>query len=146
MPADFVIKTGDQILVTINPPCVVPPLAAPQPLVGSASKVFVLQVPACLEGDELAPTLKAPLPYTSPPFAIPGMGQVELTLGGTNKTSTTKAEGKPLLIKGSPFTAKFSVKAPATFVTPAGVTQTDPMSTYTGTAQFITTNAIVKAG
>ncbi len=36
MPADFVIKTGDYIKITIFPPAIVPPIQAPVPLIGKS--------------------------------------------------------------------------------------------------------------
>jgi len=30
----------------------------------------------CLEGDELPPMLRAPTPYTAPPFVTPGTGTI----------------------------------------------------------------------
>jgi hypothetical protein len=144
MPADFIIKTGDMIRITIFPPAVVPPLAAPIPLIGTSTDMTVGNMPVCLEGDELPPPLKAPLPYTSPPFVTPGMGTVSVTLTPMNKTMMTKA-GKAILIKGTPFVAEFTVSAPAMQPTPGGPVP-DPVAKKPGMAEFITTNVQVKAG
>ena len=144
MPADFIIKSGDMIKIDIFPPTVVPPLATPIPLIGTSTDVTILKMPACLEGDELPPPLKIPLPYTSPPFVTPGMGTISVTLTPTNKTMLTKA-GKAILIKGTPFPAEFNVTAPAMQPSiPSPIP--DPVPKKMGTAQFITTNALVKAG
>jgi hypothetical protein len=132
------------VQVTIPPPTVVPQLAAPVPLVGSSTSLVVGGAPACLEGDELPPVLQAPLPYTAPPFVIPGMGTLELTLMPNNKTMQTQ-NGKKILIKGATFLAKFNVQTPAQQPTPAGPVP-DPVAVKPGTAQFITTNIQVKAG
>jgi hypothetical protein len=70
---DLVLKMGDTITVTISPPAVVPQLMAPVPLVATGAPILVNNQPICLEGDELPPPLRAPLPYTAPPFATPGM-------------------------------------------------------------------------
>ena len=144
MPADYVIKTGDMIRITIFPPAVVPMLMAPVPLMGTSTKMTVMKMPVCLEGDELPPMLKAPMPYTSPPFVTPGMGTVSVTLLPLNKTMTTK-NGKPILIKGPPFPAEFTVSAPAMQPTPTGPVS-DPVAKKPGMAEFITTNVTVKAG
>lgn len=143
MPADYIIKQGDMIQVTIYPPTVVPMLMAPVPLLGSSSDMTVSMMAVCLEGDELPPSLQAPMMYMSPPYVIPGMGTLSLTLGSTNTTMKTK-DGDPILIKGSPFTAEFEVSAPAMQPGPAPVP--DPVSKKSGTAQFITTNVRAKAG
>lgn len=144
MPADFVIKTGDMIKFTIVPPAVVPMLIPPIPLMGTSADLMVMGMPACLEGDELPPMLKAPMPYTSPPFVTPGMGTVSVTLTPMNKTMLTK-NGKAILIKGTPFIAEFTVTVPAMQpMIPSPIP--DPVPKKMGTAEFITTNVQVKAG
>lgn len=144
MPDDFIIVTGDMIQVTIPPPTLVPQLMAPVPLIGSSQNVMVGGMPVCLEGDELPPVLQAPLPYTAPPFVIPGMGTLELTLMPNNKTMQTQ-NGKKILIKGATFLAKFNVQTPAQQPTPAGPVP-DPVAVKPGQAQFITTNMKTMAG
>lgn len=69
------------------------------------------------------------------------MGMVAVTPIPMNKTLQTK-NGKPILTKGTPFTAEFRVVAPA--VSPVGVP--DPVAIKPGIAEFITTNVTVKAG
>ena len=147
MPNDFIIRLGDFIKITMNPPEGYPTLAAPIPLIGTGTTVNAVLMAICLEGDETPPVLLAPQPYTSPTFyTVPGMGMVKITLGASNKTSTTK-NGKAILIKGQPFTAEFTVTVPAIYINEAsGVTTTDPVAKKTGTCEFITTNATVKAG
>jgi hypothetical protein len=142
--ADFIIRTGDMIKVTIPPPAVIPLLEAPAPLKGSSTDVTVAGTPACLLGDELPLMLREPLPYTAPPFTNPGTGKLTLTPLPGNQTLQTK-NGKAVLIKGQQFTALFSVETPATQTTPAGPVP-DPVLAKPGTAQFITTNGTVKAG
>lgn len=141
---DFIIRTGDMIKITIPPPAIVPMLEAPVPLEGSSETVTVVGMPACLVGDELPMELREPLPYTAPPFTTPGMGKLTLTLLPDNQTLLSK-NGKAILIKGSEFVATFTVETPATQVTPAGPVP-DPVDVKPGTAQFVTTNATVKAG
>lgn len=144
MPADYIIRTGDMLQVTITPPAIVPQLVAPVPLVGSSSNLMVGGAPACLQGDELPQVLQAPMPYTAPPFVIPGTGTLQLTLTPTNTTMQT-SNGKKILIKGQQFIAKFTVQSPAQQPTPAGPVP-DPVAVKPGTAQFITTNVMTKAG
>jgi hypothetical protein len=142
--ADFVLKTGDLVKITIPPPAVIPAIEAPVPLVGSAETVTITGMSACLLGDELPLEIAEPLPYTAPPFTVPGMGTLKLTLTPANQTIQTK-KGKPLLIKGGPFVAMFTVSEPAMQPTPAGPVP-DPLVEKPGTAEFITTNEIVTAG
>ena len=144
MPDDFIIVTGDMIQVTIPPPTIVPQLMAPVPLVGTGQNVLVGGKPICLEGDELPPSLKAPMPYTAPPFVTPGTGTLEITLMPNNKTAQTE-NGKKILVKGATFTAKFNVQTPAQQPTPGGPVP-DPVAVKPGTAQFITTNVQTIAG
>ena len=142
--ADLVLRTGDELKVTMAPPTVVPALAAPVPLTGSSRDVVVCGSPACLRGDELPLILRAALPYTAPPFTNPGSGKLTLTLLPSNTTQLTE-NGKPILVKGQKFVATFTVTTPATQTTPGGPVP-DPALAKTGTAEFITTNQTVRAG
>lgn len=142
--ADFIIKTGDLIKVTIPKPAVIPALEAPVPLKGSSTSVTVNEMPACLAGDELPEALREPLPYTAPPFTNPGTGKLTLTLLPANQTAQSE-NGKAMLIKGQAFTALFTIDTPATQTTPGGPVP-DPVLSRPGTARFITTNQTVQAG
>ena len=141
---DIVIKTGDSIQITVSPPAIVPALAAPVPLVGSGARVLVAGQPVCLLGDELPPALRAPLPYTAPPFVTPGTGTLSVMLTPTNMTRQTM-NGSQLLIKGGTFTVQFQVMAPAMQPTPGGPVP-DPMMVKPGTAQLLPTTPTIKAG
>jgi hypothetical protein len=44
LPADYVIKTGDMIRITIFPPAVVPMLMAPAPLMGTSADMTVMKM------------------------------------------------------------------------------------------------------
>jgi hypothetical protein len=144
MPADYIIVTGDMIRITISPPTTVFTLVAPVPLQGSSSDMKVNQMAVCLEGDELPSMITPPQPYVSPPYVIPGTGTLTLTLNPDNKTVQSK-NGKAILIKGTPFKAEFQVASPAMQPTPTGPVP-DSATKKSGTAEFITTNARVKAG
>jgi hypothetical protein len=141
---DFIIKTNDMIQITITPPAIVPMLMAPVPLLGTGTTVMVSNVPICLQGDELPPSLKAPMPYTSPPFVTPGMGTLSIMLAPLNLSKKTQ-NGKPIILKGATFQASFAVSSPAMQPTPAGPVP-DPVMTKPGTCQFITTNINTQAG
>jgi hypothetical protein len=141
---DYVIRTGDQLKVTLAPPTTVPAIATPVPLKGSSSDVVACGAPVCLRGDELPLVLRIPLAYTAAPYTNPGTGKLTVTLLPANTTELTR-NGKPILIKGTKFTATFTVTTPATQSTPGGPVP-DPVLTKPGTAEFITTNATVEAG
>jgi hypothetical protein len=140
----IVIKTGDMIKITIPPPAIVPAILAPVPLMGTGATVLVANRPVCLQGDELPPALRAPLPYTAPPFVTPGMGTLTVMLTPANLAQRT-LNGKPLLIKGATFMAQFQVTVPAMQPTPAGPVP-DPVVVKPGTAEFIPTTPTVIAG
>jgi Contractile injection system spike tip protein len=143
--ADHVIKTGDLIEITISAPAIVPLLQAPIPLTGSSTSLLITGFPVCLLGDELPKELRGPLPYTAPPFVIPGMGTLKLTILPQNMTQLTMNSGKPLLIVGGQFPAMFTVEEPAMQPTPTGPIP-DPQIEKPGAARFITTNEVVVAG
>lgn len=143
--ADLIIRTGDLVSITIDPPAVVPQTGAPVPLAGSAETITVNGMSVCLLGDELPEELREPLEYTAPPFTTPGTGTLMLTLAPDNMTVQTVADDKPLLIKGGTFIATFTVEEPATQPTPAGPIP-DPVLEKPGTAQFVTENETVSAG
>lgn len=140
---DFIIRTGDLISIMIDPPAIVPELEAPIPLEGSAETITVNGMSACVLGDEMPDELMGPMEYTAPPFTVPGLGTLMVTLAPDNMTVQTVADG-PLLIKGGPFIATFTVEEPAMQPTPAGPIP-DPVLEKPGTAQFITTNETVTA-
>jgi len=136
--SDFIIKTGDMLQVTVPPPAIVPQLMAPVPLIGTGMTVLINNQPVCLQGDELPPMLRAPLPYTAPPFVTPGMGTLSIILLPTNLTMRSMYSNKPALLKGGPFQAIFSVTVPAMQPTPVGPVP-DPVVVKPCQAQFITT-------
>ena len=143
--ADFVIKTGDMLLVTPTPPAVAPQIVAPIPLIGTGAPVLVNQEPICLEGDELPPALRLPLTYMAPPFVIPGVATLTITLSPANKSLRTSVSGRSALLKGATFMATLNVTVPAMQPTPAGPVP-DPVAVKPCTAQFITTTVNTLAG
>lgn len=141
---DFIIRTGDMIHIMINPPAIVPQLAVPVPLAASTEAIVFNGTPACVVGDEMPPQLKGQMPYTAPPFTIPGIGTVQLMLAQGNMTAQTRIDGKPLLIRGGTFPANFIVEVPAMQPTPTGPVP-DPAGVKPGMAQFVTTNETMTA-
>jgi hypothetical protein len=142
MALDYIILDTDEIQITIDPPTIVPALMAPVPLQASGFST-VNNMKVCVVGDELPPTLQAPLAYTSGAFSTPGMGTVSVTLAQANKTQSAKDQDKVMILKGQTFQAKFTVSSPAIQPGPSPVP--DPVATKTGTAQFITKNTIAQA-
>lgn len=136
---DFIIRTGDVIRITINPPAIIPQLEAPVPLAASTDALIVNGTPACVLGDEMAPPLKGQMLYTAPPFTTPGTGTLQVLLEPNNTTTQTMVGGKPLLIRGGSFPVLFKVEVPATQPTPTGPLP-DPVMEKPGTAQFVTSD------
>src|ERR1700691_1240295 len=112
MALDYIILNNDMLQITIDPPTICPTLMAPVPLIGSGFST-VNDMAVCLEGDELPPSLPAPMAYTSGAFTTPGMGTVSVTLQSANKTQAATDTNKAMLLKGQTFQAKFSVTVPA---------------------------------
>jgi hypothetical protein len=98
----------------------------------------------CVDGDE--GKLSVPgCAYITAQCPIPGTGTLKIqSLAGDQKASHTQTGGKPVLLKGSSFTAKFEVQSPAQQPTPTGPVP-DAAPQYAGQGQFITTNLKVKA-
>ena len=142
--SDLIVKTGDMLQVTVPPPAIVPLLMAPVPLIGTGLTVLVNNQPVCLQGDELPLVLRAPLPYTAPPFVTPGMGTLTVSLMPNNLTLRSSFCGKPALLKGATFMATFSVTVPAMQPTPVGPVP-DPVVVKPCQAQFITTTINARA-
>ncbi|MCW2596108.1 MAG: hypothetical protein JWR06_439 [Jatrophihabitans sp.] len=141
---DFIIKTNDMIQITVPPPALVPMITAPVPLIGTGTTVMIGGVPVCLMGDEMPPSLMAPMPYTAPPFVTPGMGTLTIILKPDNLSKKTM-QGKSMLLKGTTFDAMFNVSAPAMQPTPAGPVP-DPLMVKKCTCMFITTNVNTQSG
>jgi hypothetical protein len=135
--ADFIVKTGDQAIFnpTFGPATVV---VAPGVITGSA-QIKVDGSIGCVQGDESSVTVPG-VAYISTPFTIPGVGTLTIAaLGGDQLGKQTSSSQKPVILKGSTFTARFSVTVPAQQVT-AGPNVPDPTPLYSGTGQFVTTN------
>ncbi|MFD0636148.1 hypothetical protein ACFQ9X_35850 [Catenulispora yoronensis] len=141
MADNFVMVTGDTVSVTI-PGIVIPVAQTPQPLVGTSQDLTFGGAFVCLEGDELAPTLKGPLTFTESGYSITGTGTLKLVPSpGVNLTTLLKDNNKALLIKGAPFSAVFTVTTPA--ANPNG--QTASNAPKNGTATFATKNNVFTA-
>lgn len=98
--------------------------------------------PACVEGDESKVSVPG-CTYFTPQYLFPGVGTLKIqSLGPDQQTQTSQTGGKPMLLKGSSFTASFEVESPAQQPPPG---PPDTMLTYTGSGMFVTSNAAVRA-
>ena len=83
--------------------------------------------------------------YMTPSHPIPGVGTLKIAaLAGDQTARTTQTGGKPVLLKGSMFTAKFEVQTPAQQPTPGGPVP-DATPQYSGQGQFMPINQQVSA-
>lgn len=126
-------------LPSFTPATIVP---VPGKITASAAKTNATKKAICLEGDESSVTVSG-VAYIGAAFPVPGVGQLTITKLNADQTSKkTKIEGKAPIVKGTMFTAKFTVQTPASLITPGGK-QDDPVPTYTGQGQFVPSNMTV---
>jgi hypothetical protein len=99
----------------------------------------------CVDGDEAKLSVPGCM-YMTPQYSIPGSGTLKInSLAGNQKATKTKTGGKPVLLKGGNFTAKFEVQSPAKQPPPGpGSPIPDATPQYSGQGSFITTNAKIK--
>ncbi len=107
------LKTGDLISFIPLGPHVCPPIVAPLPLLGKGKKMTIANQIVCVEGDEIPDMLKAPLPYISPPYVIPGVGKLDVKPPANCYTMKTTLSGKKIMMLAPPFQAEFKVTVPA---------------------------------
>jgi hypothetical protein len=139
--AYFILITGDkamfnpnfgQAIVTVRP----------GDLIGSG-KDKINQKLVCVDGDEKKVIVPG-CTYITAQHSIPGMGMLLIqSLAGNQKAQKTQSNGKPVLLKGGEFKAKFTVLVPAQQPSaPNPIPDNTPQ--YSGTGTFITTNLKVK--
>ncbi|NER47636.1 MAG: hypothetical protein F6J92_13220 [Symploca sp. SIO1A3] len=142
--ADFVLIDGDQVIFN---PAFTPATVVVQPgkITGSAQQTYQGKK-ICVAGDENSVSVPG-CTYMTPVYSIPGTGTLKIEdLGADQKAKEAKCSGKPVLLKGSVFTATFQVQQPAQMPPPGpGSPTPDPMPQYPGTGNFITTNMIFQA-
>ena len=98
----------------------------------------------CVDGDEARVSVPGCM-YMTPSHPIPGVGTLKIaTLAANQKARTTRTGGKPVLLKGSLFTARFEVQTPAQQPTPTGPVP-DATPQYSGQGQFMPINQQVSA-
>lgn len=139
--ADLILITGDkamfnptfgQAIVTVRP----------GDLIGTG-KDKINQKVVCVDGDEKKIIVPG-CSYVTPQYTIPGVGILSIeSLAGNQKAKKTKSAGKPVLLKGASFKAKFQVMAPAQQPSvPSPIPDVTPQ--YSGSGTFISLNLKVK--
>lgn len=141
--ADFILIEGDKanFLPNFGPAMVV---VKPGDLKGSGPAT-INGKKICVDGDESKVSVPG-CAYMTPQYSIPGTGTLKISaLAGNQKAQKTQSGGKPVLLKGSNFTAKFEVQSPAKQPPPGpGSPIPDATPQYTGSGMFVTTNTKVR--
>jgi hypothetical protein len=142
---DFVLLDGDQALFLPNfgtATVVVQPgrLTGSGPMKSAGRRV-------CVDGDEGSVIVPGCL-YMTPQYSIPGSGTLAISsLASDQLAPTSTAGGAKMMVKGSGFTAKFSVQVPAMQPPPGpGSPIPDATPVYSGSGWFQSSNIILKAG
>lgn len=139
--ADYILITGDkamfkpnfgQAIITVRP----------GDLIGTGKDKINGKL-VCVDGDEKQVIVPG-CPYMTPQYSIPGMGMLLIeSLSGNQKAQKTKSGGKPVLLRGGQFNAKFTVMVPAQQPSaPSPIPDTTPQ--YSGSGTFISMNLKVK--
>jgi Contractile injection system spike tip protein len=139
MPSDYVILTGDKAIFNPSFP---PATVAVQPgiITGTGRSKSVGPI-VCIQGDEASVVVPGCAYFT--PTHAGGIGTLTITaLNPDQIAKQTKFTDKPAILKGTLFTAKFTVTAPAPFS--GGTGPPDPVPFYVGNGQFQTTNIKLK--
>ncbi|HRD88280.1 MAG TPA: hypothetical protein PK752_08460 [Accumulibacter sp.] len=138
--SDSILIEGDQVIFL---PAFSPAIVVVQPgkLEGSGPATIGGKK-ICVDGDESKVSV-AGCTYMTPQYSIPGTGTLKISaLAGDQKAKKTQTGGKPVLLKGGNFTAKFEVQSPAQQPPPGpGAPVPDAASDYSGKGMFVTTNS-----
>jgi hypothetical protein len=140
---DFILIEGDQVIFLPNfgaATVAVKPgqLKGSGPCTLNGKKL-------CIVGDEAGVSVPG-CSYTAGPFTIPGTGTLKIaSLGASHTARQTNTGGRPLLLKGSNFVAKFEVQSAAKQPPkgPGGPIP-DSAAKYSGAGQFVTANTVLK--
>lgn len=141
--SDFVLVDGDRALFMPNFGAAMV-VVKPGKLSGSGP-MTIRNKKICVDGDESSVNVPG-CQYVAPPYVIPGTGTLTIdALAGDQLASTSTTGDVQLMVKGSKFTAKFSVVAPA-MQPQSGPPTPDATTEYSGSGKFLTTNTKIKAG
>lgn len=132
----FIVIEGDDVMfVPMFPPAVVTVKPGKTEATGEATfdgkKV-------CVEGDEAKVEVPG-CPYMTPTYPIVGTGKLTIDkLDSAQVAEKTNSGGKPVILEGITFKAKFTVESPAQMPPPASTP--DPKPDYGGEGMFIASN------
>lgn len=137
--SDYILLNGDK--VKFNSACGLATLqGTTETTLSCSAKGSVKGQAVCVEGDEKNVVISCK--YISGAFTIPGEGTLKIdSLGNDQKATKTNSGGKPVLLQGSLFTAKFEVILPAMQPQPAPSSPIpDQNTSYTGNGTFESNN------
>ena len=138
--SDFILIDGD--LANFNPIFGLAQVVVRPGNLKASGKATVKGKKVCIDGDEKSVSVPSCM-YTTPTHSIPGTGTLKIAaLGADQKAKKTNSAGKPVLLKGSIFTAKFEVQSPAQLPPPTSTPDATPQ--YSGMGTFINTNTTFK--
>ncbi len=143
--SDLIVIDGDMALFN---PSFGPAIVAVRPgTISGSGRAKVTGKTACVAGDESSVSVPG-CTYLTGQYSIPGTGTLTISaLGGDQRAASNATGGKKLLLKGSTFTAKFTVNAPAMQPPPGpGSPIPDASPSYSGTGNFMPADPSVKAG
>jgi hypothetical protein len=140
--SDFIVKTGDTVVFT---PAFGPALVVVAPgTISGTGKAKIDGSIICVLGDEGSVVVSG-VAYTVGAFTIPGAGTLTIAALGSDQVGTkTSSLHNAAILNGSTFTARFTASLPAGQPNPSGPPTPDPVGTFTGSGQFVTTNVRVK--
>jgi hypothetical protein len=140
--SDTILIDGDQAIFL---PAFTPAVVVVQPgkLTGSGPATIGGKKIA-VDGDEAQVSVPG-CTYMTAVYPIPGTGTLKIAaLASDQKAQHTQTGGKPMLLKGGQFDAKFEVQSPAQQPTASGPVP-DATPQYTGKGLFVSTNMTRKA-
>lgn len=143
--SDLIVIDGD--LALFNPTFGAATVVVRPGTIRGSGRAKVTGKIACVVGDESSVSVPG-CTYLAGQYSIPGAGTLTISaLGGDQQAATTATGGTKLVLKGSTFTAKFTVSAPAMQPPPGpGSPIPDASPSYSGTGSFVPADATVKAG
>jgi hypothetical protein len=121
-------------------------IVRPGRLTGSAKMTFRGR-PVCVAGDEASVSVQG-CPYMTPQHPIPGTGTLTIAaLAGDQLAPRSTAGHARLMVRGSRFTARFTVQSPAMQPPPGpGAPIPDATPEYSGSGSFQTSNTTFTGG
>jgi len=143
--SDVILIDGDQ--ATFKPSFGAATVAVRPGPIKASGPARVTGKPACVAGDESSVSV-AGCTYFTGQYSIPGTGTLTVaSLAADQKAKTSSTGGAKLLLKGSSFTARFTVVTPAQQPPPGpGSPIPDATPTYSGSGSFVAADTSVKAG